>query len=363
MGETSRERVMVIDDEESVRTIVSLRLKKHGYDCVELADGLRAVHALPSSRFDAVIADINMPYMRGTELLKWAKIADPDLPFIIISGMEELDVVRKTLKDGAFDFLVKPLDFTVLENTVKRAIEHGRAARSQREEQKGLQRLVEQQTQELHRALEEIERTYDATILALGSALETRDTETQAHGLRVAKYTRMLAVSIGMTDPKALTDIERGAYLHDIGKIGVPDHILRKAAPLTPEEWQIMKSHPEIGLRMVAKIGFLKGAVPIIWCHHEHVDGRGYPRGLKGDEIPVEARLFAVADALDALISERPYRPPVPLGSARHIIHGEAGKQFDAVVAAALARISDEEILEVAGMSDMPFGGTEGSPA
>jgi putative nucleotidyltransferase with HDIG domain len=348
----ARQRLMVIDDEESIRGVIAARLSRSGYECVGVGDGLKAVHALQADRFEAVIADVNMPYMRGTELLKWAKIADPDLPFIIISGNEDLDIVRRTLRDGAFDFLVKPLDLIVLESTVKRAIEEGLRARETRSQQLDLQRLVELKTKELGNVLAEIEKTYDATILALGSALETRDTETQTHGLRVAKYSILLARVLGMSDRQQLTDIERGAYLHDIGKIGVPDHILRKRGPLTASERAVIMRHPEIGMRMVAGIGFLKGATPIVYCHHERTDGTGYPRGLRGHEIPVEARVFSVADALDAMISERPYRLPMPLDEVRRVIDEGAGRQFDPVVTQALSRITDEEILRVARITD-----------
>jgi len=352
MAEQVRDRIMVIDDEEPVRTIVSLKLGASGLECIGVADGLRAVHALQADHYDAVVADINMPYMRGTDLLKWVKISDPDLPVIIISGLEDLEVVRKTMRDGAFDFLVKPLDFKVLETTVKRAIEQGRKARASRDYQRGLQRLVEQRTEELQRAFDEVGRTYDATILALGSALETRDTETQTHGLRVARYSLLLARRLGFTDQQRLTDIERGAYLHDIGKIGVPDQILRKNGPLTEEERTVMMRHPEISMRLVARIGFLQGASPIVYCHHERTDGTGYPRRLSGEEIPLEARVFSVADALDAMISERPYRAPLPLPVARRVLDKGAGSQFDPVVVQAAAGLTDEEILSIAGLTD-----------
>jgi putative nucleotidyltransferase with HDIG domain len=351
MSESVREKVMVVDDEESIRAVISRKLDRAGLDCVGLENGLRAILALQAGRYDAVIADVNMPHMGGTELLKWVKIRDPALQVIMISGLDDLDLVRKTMRDGAFDYLVKPLDYAVLESTVRRAIGHGQKARASRDHQQELRRLVDQRTLELQRALGEIEQTYDATILALGSALETRDTDTQTHGLRVARYSLLLARGLGMTDAKLLTDIERGAYLHDIGKIGVPDHILRKNGALTDEERAEMMRHPEIGRRMVMDIGFLKGAVPIVYSHHERTDGKGYPRGLAGEEIPVEARVFAVADALDAMISERPYRAPMPIQTARAIIAEETGKQFDPVVVSAAARLSDEDILATVRMT------------
>lgn len=345
--ESGRQKLMVVDDDEGIRRLIAVGLGRSGYDCTALGDGLHAVHALQADRYSAVIADVNMPFMRGTELLKWAKIADPDLPFVMISGAEEMEVVKTALRDGAFDFLVKPLDLDVLVATVRRAIEKGLRARELRTEQRQLHVLVEQRTRELGQALKEIEETYDATILALGSALETRDTETQTHCLRVAGYSLLLTRVLGITDSKRLTDIQRGAYLHDIGKIGVPDHILRKNGPLDEQERLVIRRHPEIGMRLLERIGFLKGATPIVWCHHERADGTGYPRGLQGEEIPLEARIFSVADTLDAMVSDRPYRPAMPLESARRLIDDGSRRQFDPVVTQALARIPDGDIKAV----------------
>ncbi len=154
------------------------------------------------------------------------------------------------------------------------------------------------------------------------------------------------AKNLGITAGHRLTYIERGAFLHDIGKIGVPDAILMKPESLSDEEWKVMKKHPEIGKRMIEGISFLKDSVPILHCHHERFDGTGYPRGLKGEQIPLEARIFSVADALDAMLSDRPYRKALPLERARSTIVGESGKQFDPRITAVLDTIVESELFE-----------------
>jgi response regulator RpfG family c-di-GMP phosphodiesterase len=347
MEKGNRERILVVDDEAAVLNILSERLESIGYDCNTETDGLRALHRIKGTNYDLVLLDINMPYLCGTEILKGLKRVDLNTPVVMISGLDSIDIVRKTLREGAYDYLVKPLDFDDLELTVKRALEHGRLLHRNMKYQRNLEEKIEERTKELSDALEEIKKTYDATILALGSALETRDIETQAHGIRVAQYSRLIADKLGIKDRDHLMDIERGAYLHDIGKIGVPDEILRKPFSLTDDEWVIMKRHPELGKRMIEGIDFLRGAVPIVYCHHECYNGLGYPQGLRRNDIPIEARIFSVADALDAMISERVYRTALPFKQTKLIIIEESGKQFDPDVIEAFIKIPEEELLDI----------------
>lgn len=220
-------------------------------------------------------------------------------------------------------------------------MEHGYLSRQIKQNQIHLEQQVSERTRELAAALEQVNKTYDATILALGSALETRDIETQSHSVRVARYSCLLASRLGLNEVERLTNIQRGAYLHDIGKIGVPDAILRKPMSLNDDEWEIMKRHPQIGKDVIEGIEFLRGSTPIVYCHHERYDGKGYPRGLAGDEIPIEARIFAVADAVDAMTSDRPYRKAMSIGKAKQEIQRLTGAQFDPQVAKALYGIED----------------------
>ncbi len=191
---------------------------------------------------------------------------------------------------------------------------------------------------ELERALRLVESTYDATLKALTAALDTRDSETEGHSQRVTAYTIRLAQEMGLTGQN-LVNITRGALLHDVGKIGIPDSVLRKPGPLTPEEWALMRRHPTLGYEMLREIDFLRPALPVVLHHQEKYDGTGYPSGLKGDSIPLGARIFAVCDTLDAICSDRPYRPARSFAEARDEIVRGSGVQFDPAVVEAFLRV------------------------
>lgn len=206
---------------------------------------------------------------------------------------------------------------------------------------------ISRQSRALAGAVQELQATYDATLRAISAALDLRDTETEGHAVRVAAYAARIARQMGLQG-EVLADVVRGALLHDVGKIGVPDHILRKPGPLTPEEWVEMRKHPEIGYRMLKDIPFLRSALPVVLYHHERYDGTGYPCGLKGEEIPLAARIFAVADALDAMTSDRPYRKARSFAEARVEIRRMSGSQFDPQVVRAFLSIPDEEWQELA---------------
>ncbi len=342
---TTGNRILIVDDETSILDVLQKSLVRKGFACDTESDGLRAVHRVKTNQYSLVILDVNMPYMNGTEMLRYLRKIDAHVPVVMISGVESIDLVRQTLRDGAYDYLVKPLNMAEFEMTVQRALEHGAIKRKLSRYQKSLEQQVAERTNELANALERINHTYNETILALGSALETRDIETQEHGVRVARFSHYMASTLGIRDPQQLRDIQLGAYLHDIGKIGVPDAILRKPDSLSAEEWEVMKRHPEIGKDIIEGIEFLGSAKSIVYSHHERFDGSGYPLGLLGNDIPIEARIFAVADALDAMITDRPYRKAMSIAEARGSLIGESGMQFDPDVSNALASIDEETLL------------------
>jgi len=194
-----------------------------------------------------------------------------------------------------------------------------------------LERTVYRRERELHAMLFEVQESYKQTLWALGSALESRDVETNAHSLRVMNYSRALGQALGIGG-KTLEDIQHGVFLHDIGKIAVPDAILLKPGSLTDDEWVTMREHPERGRYLLAGITFLKGGIEIVYCHHERWDGQGYPRQLAREGIPFGARIFAVADTLDAMTSDRPYRKALSYDHAHTEILAHSGSQFDPAV-------------------------------
>jgi putative nucleotidyltransferase with HDIG domain len=238
--------------------------------------------------------------------------------------------------------------------SVRRALEHRRLVMENRTYQSDLEQLVAERTRQLSIALQDLEQSYDYTLEALGGALDAKDAETEGHCQRVTAFTITIAKAMGV-DNSLLRQIARGAFLHDIGKMGVPDQILRKPGPLTAEERAIMRRHCDIGYAVLERIPFLKEAAEIVLAHQEFYDGTGYPRGLKGEQIPVGARIFAVADTLDAMISDRPYRKALPISAARDEIRRFSGTQFDPQVVKVFLAQPEELWRELHTKSGDPF--------
>ena len=333
-----KEKILVVDDEEAIREVVSTLLESQGYHCTLCSNGRLANETFGTDTFDLVLSDIVMPEMDGLKLLAELRSQDPDVPIIMVTAMHDISIALEAIRAGAYDYILKPFEKDQLHLSVRRALEHRRLVLENRTYQSDLEHLVAERTQQLQIAIADLEQSYDYTLEALGGALDAKDAETEGHCQRVTAFTITIARAMGV-DKGLLRHIARGAFLHDIGKMGVPDHILRKPGPLTHEEREIMRRHCEIGYAVLERIPFLKEAAEIVLSHQECYDGSGYPRRLKGEQIPIGARIFAVADTLDAMISDRPYRKALPISAAREEIGRFSGKQFDPkVVQVFLAR-------------------------
>jgi putative nucleotidyltransferase with HDIG domain len=248
-----------------------------------------------------------------------------------VTAVHDISVALAAIRNGAYDYLLKPFEREQLLATVRRALENRRLKMENRAYQTDLERMVEARTEQLKSAMADLERSYSMTLEALGGALDLKDAETEGHSRRVTVYTIAIARAMGL--PKEQIDvIARGAFLHDIGKMAIPDAILRKPGKLDPEEIKVMREHCYHGYQILKKIPFLKEAAEIVYAHQEHFDGSGYPRQLKGEEIPLGARLFSVADTLDAMTCDRPYRKAQSLAAARDEIERFSGQQFDPAV-------------------------------
>jgi putative nucleotidyltransferase with HDIG domain len=246
----------------------------------------------------------------------------------MLSAINDFTVVTNAFRRGAIDYLLKPFKPAELESTVMWAIEHGRLRKQNTIYRHNLESIVSTRTGRLRSTMQDLERSYDITLEAMGDALDLRDEETEGHSKRVTAYTVALAQAMGL-ESDDLRIIARGAFLHDIGKIATPDSILLKPGKLSEDEMMIMKQHCERGYGIVRKIPFLRDAAEIVYAHQERFDGTGYPRGLRGEEIPLGARIFAIADSLDAMTSDRPYRKGASFAAAIEEIRRCAGKQFD----------------------------------
>ena len=334
-------RVLVVDDETPVRSMIAAALERQGY-AVELAGGGReALEALELNTFNLVLTDIVMQDVNGIALLERIHALQPNLPVVMVTAVHDISVAIDSMRRGAYDYLLKPFERDQLLNTVERAINHRQALEETQNYHDSLEEMVRARTEMLRHAMEDLEHSYDVTLEALGDALDLKDSETEGHSKRVTAYAIALARAMGIP-PDEIKIIARGAFLHDIGKMAIPDEILRKPGKLSPEEQTIMREHCARGYHMLRKIPFLAGAAEIVYCHQEYYDGNGYPNGLRGREIPIGARIFAVADTLDAITSDRPYRKARGFDTAREEILRCSGTQFDPVVVEVFLKIPNE---------------------
>jgi response regulator RpfG family c-di-GMP phosphodiesterase len=336
-----RSRILIVDDEAEITSILS-DLFEGKYDCTTAGSAEQALELLAGQDYQLVVSDITMPGMSGLDMIPYVRSNWPNSVVVMISGIQTMESAIDALRLGAFDYVMKPFDLRQVEAVVKRALDHQELIVAKQRYENHLEELVEQRTAELDQALNSLEDAYRATLKALTAALETRDSETHGHSERVVSYSMRLGREYGL-DSERTKALEFGSLLHDIGKIGVPDLILRKPAKLTQEEWVLMRQHPLHGQQILDGIGFLEGAGRVVAQHHEKWDGSGYPLGLRGDEIDVCARIFAVADAFDAITSNRVYRKGKPYQAAAEELNAWAGRQFDPKVVDAFHRVPQQD--------------------
>lgn len=323
------ERILVVDDEETIREIVSSMLGGAHFQTRQACSGIEALSILESGdEFDLVLSDLMMAEMDGIALLERAKERYPDVPIVLVTAVHDISVALQALRNGAYDYVLKPFEREQLLHTVRRALEHRRLKRENDAYRTNLETLVAARTQQWKTALSKLEESYDITLAALGDALDLKDNETEFHSRRVTAFTIAIAKKMGLQKDE-IKVIARGAFLHDIGKIAIPDGILRKPGKLTDDEMDTMKEHCYLGYKIISRIPFLAEASEIIYSHQERYDGTGYPRKLKGEEIPLGARIFAIADTLDAMRTDRPYRAAQSIEAARKEIQAWSGRQFD----------------------------------
>jgi putative nucleotidyltransferase with HDIG domain len=323
------ERILIVDDEKGTHNIITSMLVAANFECREAAGGIEALTMLASGEdFDLMFTDFKLADLDGIGLLEHTANEYPDMPVVIVTGLKDISAAFAAIGKGAYDYVMKPVEREQSLAVVRRALEYRRLKLQTRAYQTNLEALVTARTHQLRQTISTLERSYDITLESLGDALALKDANTAEHSRRVTAFAVGMARAMGLPKDEIVV-IARGAFLHDIGKLATPEGILRKPNALTPDEMAIMRDYCFRGYEMLKKIPFVASAAEIVYSHQEFYDGTGYPRGLKGEQIPLGARLVAVANTLDAITSNQPYRAAQSSRAAREEIHRCSGRQFD----------------------------------
>jgi response regulator RpfG family c-di-GMP phosphodiesterase len=338
------ERLLVVDDEIAILRVLQRTLESAGYQVTACTDPSQALQHLKEQPYQVLSADYMMPGMTGAEFLAEARKIQPETLRILVTAANDFNAAVAAVNDGEiFRILAKPWNRVELLGCVRQAFD----TYALRERNRQLASIVQSQNQELaalNKGLQALVDERTANLLdGMVAVLDYRDTETQWHSRRVARFTVRIAQKLGVTDPHELRTIEMGSLLHDIGKIGVRDAVLLKPGPLDPAEWEEMREHPRLGWALLQRIDFLRDASLIVLQHQERFDGRGYPESLQGEDIVLGARLFAVADTYDAITSDRPYRKAQPHAAATAEMKRVAGTQLDPRCVAAFCDLPQSE--------------------
>ena len=326
--------ILCVDDEAANLKLLEKLLVPHGYEVASASNGIDALAKIRTLAIDLVLLDIMMPGMDGFEVCRQIKEDQKlrNIPVIMITALSAKQDRIRGIEAGAEEFLSKPFDQTETLARIKILLRLKELDADRQRAEAALQKSHDELENKVQERTAELTLAYDATIEGWSRALELRDKETEGHSRRVTEMTVRLARAFGISEEE-LVQVRWGALLHDIGKMGIPDGILLKPGPLTTDEWALMKRHPAIAYEMLAPVRYLRLALDIPYRHHEKWDGTGYPLGLRGEQIPLTARIFAVVDVWDAMRSDRPYRAAWPEEKAREQIRSLAGTHFDPKVA------------------------------
>jgi putative two-component system response regulator len=327
-GASVEDQILIVDDEKITCNVIAQRLTREGYSCTTAHNGKEAFEYFCRGNFSLIISDIRMPEKDGLELLRLVKAVRPNMKFIIMTAYAEIDVAVEAIHLGANDLLIKPFELELAVFSVKKALEQKKMEEELESYHKNLKNLVAERTGKLQEAYQTLKKAHLDSVKILAEAIDAKDPYTRGHSDRVRQMSLEIAASLRFTEER-MEVLEYGALLHDIGKIGIKDEILRKPGPLSAEEYQTIREHPLIGVKIVEGVEFFKNKIPMIRNHHEQFDGKGYPDGLAGEAIPLEARIIAVPDAFDAMASLRPQRRTRALEDILLEMEQHRGRQFD----------------------------------
>lgn len=363
--EDEKRTILVVDDEEAIRGILCRKLEVDGYDCDVASDGKEALWKTFMKDFDLVLMDIKMPGLSGMEALPQMVIDHPDTSVVMLTAVADAKTAVEAMKQGAYDYITKPFDLDDLSLRVRRALERRRLVLENREYQRRLEQRMQHQEGQIQQYYKEamealsreqvvinklnkegqhdhLDEVYLQTARSLAAMVEAHEPYARGHSERVSLRAGEMATQLRCS-AELVRQIKLAAALHDIGKVVIPDQILFKAGPLTPAEFSEVTRHPTAGVEIIRNIEYFKDVIPLIECHHEWYNGKGYPRKLKGESIPLGARILAVADAYDAMTCPRPYRPRLSNEEAVQVLKKGAAAQWDPKIVDTLFKVLERE--------------------
>jgi putative two-component system response regulator len=319
-------RILIVDDEPQVVRVLSRVLARAGYDYTTAGSAAEARQLFRREAFDILLADVNMPEESGLKLAQHILVEFPDTPVIMVTALDDPDIANVALQHGAYGYVIKPFTPNEVQIAVANALRRGALEAENRSHREGLEKIIRARTAALERSAHQLTLTREETVRRLCRAVEYRDEVTPGHIDRMSRYAALLARRLGLDSES----IRLASPMHDVGKVAIPDGILLKAETLTPAERSEMERHTEIGREILSGSGsaLIELGATIAWTHHERFDGTGYPRGLEGDEIPIEGQVAALADVFDSLTCERPYRAALSLEDAVEAMRAERGRHF-----------------------------------
>lgn len=330
-------RILVVDDELGPRE--SLRMILQGeYDVVTAENGLKALEQIQDEEFDLIILDIRMPDINGIDLLVEVKQKAPNTEVVMITAYASVDTATNALRHGALDYLIKPFQASAVKEAVERGLSRSSQNQLLQSKMEELELANKSLEEEVERAYQDIQKHYMETVRSLVTAVDAKDSYTKGHQERVAMFSMLLGSELGLSSHE-MGLLQQASLLHDIGKIGLSEQVLLKKGPLTKKEFEAVKKHPIIGCKILSPVASLQDVIRLVMHHHERYDGKGYPDGLAGEEIPLGARIIFVADAVDAMLSDRPYAKARKAEEVRQELRRHSGIQFDPRVVDAALRV------------------------
>ncbi len=338
----SRAVILVVDDDAAIRTVLCEYLGSREFVCLLASNVDQAINILDSERVDIILVDVNLQGKSGFDLINYVNIHYPNVPCIVVTGFDDWEVAKVAIDVGAYGYIVKPFSFTEILVNIENALRRKNLESLRKNYEEQINRAVSEKTQDLQSVIFRMHSILHGTVMAISTLVETRDPYTAGHQRRVASLASAIAQEMGLSKVR-VENIYTAGLIHDIGKVAIPAEILNKPGKLDELEFGLIKRHPLIGYSILKDVDFGFPVHEIVYQHHERIDGSGYPRGLKGSAILIEARIIAVADVVEAIASHRPYRPSLGIDFALNEISEHRKKRYDSDVVECCIRLFREK--------------------